>query len=205
MQTDVNANLFAIMQAHNVTLRVVLRESCLRHYLPRKKSWPSILAGGLKNATYLRHGCELGYMLLQQQAYKHQFNLLWIIPKLICHKLPQSHFFDLVLFPSTHKLNCGESYLSTSPETLWSSINCFFHSSSPTSIITTTVTTMTMMLVVSAAETHNQLELKSKCHNFRWREVNDEEGSVMNQKLSHLFFSRISLKPNGVAIIIHIL
>lgn len=76
MQTDVNANSFAIMQAHNVTLRVVLRECCLSCYLLRKRSWLSTFAGGLINAAYLRHGCELGNVLLQQQTNKHQFNLL---------------------------------------------------------------------------------------------------------------------------------
>lgn len=76
MQTDVNANSFAFMEAHNVTLRVVLRECCLSCYLFRERSWPSTLAGSLINVTYLRHGCELGNVHLQQQTNKHQFNLL---------------------------------------------------------------------------------------------------------------------------------
>lgn len=31
--------------------------------------------------------------------------------------------------------------------------------------------TMTMIIVILAAETHKQLEPKTKCHNFRRREV----------------------------------
>lgn len=91
---------------------------------------------------FLRYVCEQGNLLLQPQAYEHHFNLLEIIPKLICCKLSPSHSFELALFPQSHKLNLGESCLSTSPETVWQSINCLFHSSAPKSIIKTTITTM---------------------------------------------------------------
>ena len=48
--------------------------------------------GTEKPYIHRRHACELGNLLWQPQASKHQFNLLQIIPQLICCKLYQSHF-----------------------------------------------------------------------------------------------------------------
>ena len=48
--------------------------------------------GAQRGPIHRRHACELGNLLWQPQVYKHQFNLLQIIPQLICCKIYQSHF-----------------------------------------------------------------------------------------------------------------
>ena len=98
MQADGNANLLAIAMAHNVifhlgALAVALRRCCLTCYLLEERSQAINTAmRAQRGAIHRRHACELGNLLWQPQVYKHQFNLLQIIPQLICCKIYQSHF-----------------------------------------------------------------------------------------------------------------
>lgn len=143
---------------------------------------PLALYGAQRNTTLPRHVHEPGNLLLQPQAYKHQLNLLQIISKLICCSLSQSHSFDLVFISTVPQMNLWESCRSTSPESLWWSVNSLLHPRAMKFITATTITTMTNddgnndsnIICRKPQSARTDQRLKPSTINFRWRERNAE-------------------------------